>query len=238
MNKGKTVFAQLMSMIPEYEFDKCVSRYKGNYRVRNFTCRDHFYVMSFTQLTRRESLRDIECCLNAFSNKLYHSGIKHLVPQNTTGVIKDELIKLTGINSSKFYTEPIRLVTYEDYATNNVYCFLTNNTEFPALTVSELYRERWNIELFFKWIKQHLHIKSFYGTSQNAVYCQIWIAICIFLLIAIAKKRMQIKQSLYTFAQTLGLSLFEKIPINEMFNKNIEPPKNECFYNLFCDSDF
>lgn len=83
MNQGKTVFAQLMSMMPEYEFDKCVARYKGNYRVRNFTCRDHFYIMSFAQLTRRESLRDIENCLNAFSNKLYHCGIKHAVPRNT-----------------------------------------------------------------------------------------------------------------------------------------------------------
>ncbi len=83
MNQGKTVFAQLMTMIPEYEFDKCVARYKGNYRVRNFSCRDHFYVMSFAQLTHRESLRDIEDSLNAFSNKLYHSGIKHAVPRNT-----------------------------------------------------------------------------------------------------------------------------------------------------------
>jgi len=83
MNTGKTVFAQLMTMLPEYEFDKCVARYKGNYRVRNFSCRDHFYVMSFAQLTRRESLRDIENCLTAFSSKLYHCGIKHAVPRNT-----------------------------------------------------------------------------------------------------------------------------------------------------------
>lgn len=83
MNTGKTVFSQLMTMLPEYEFDKCVARYKGNYRVRNFTCRDHFYVMSFAQLTRRESLWDIENCLTAFSSKLYHCGIKHAVPRNT-----------------------------------------------------------------------------------------------------------------------------------------------------------
>lgn len=83
MNTGKTVFSQLMTMLPEYEFDKCVARYKGNYRVRNFTCRDHFYVMSFAQLTRRESFRDIENCLTAFSSKLYHCGIKHAVPRNT-----------------------------------------------------------------------------------------------------------------------------------------------------------
>lgn len=83
MNSGKTVFSQLMSMIPEYEFDKCVTRYNGNHRVRKFSCRDHFYVMSFAQLTQRESLRDIENCLTALSGKLYHCGIKHSAPRNT-----------------------------------------------------------------------------------------------------------------------------------------------------------
>ena len=341
MNSGKTVFAQLMSVIPEYEFDKCVSRYNGNHRVRNFTCRDHFYVMCFAQLTKRDSLRDIENCLKAVSSKLYHCGIRHAVPRNTlakanelrnwriyadfagvlvniarplyqnddnfrldidnlvyafdsstislclklcpwatfrenkgggkmhtlldlrgnlpvfvrlteasihdvnildelyiepaaiyvvdkayvdffrlfnringqkaffvtvakdnmqfeivgseptdiqSGVISDEMIRLTGPKSSKHYPEPLRMVTYEDFATNEVYRFITNNTVLDPLTISELYRERWQVELFFKWIKQHLRIKSFYGTSKNAVYCQIWIALCTYLILAIAKK--------------------------------------------------
>ena len=306
MNIGKTVFAQLMSMMPEYEFDKCVARYNGNHRVRNFTCRDHFYVMCFAQLTQRDSLRDIENCLNAVSNKLYHCGIRHAVPRNTlakanelrswriyadfaqvlvdiarpmyqndnnfrldmdnlvyafdsstislclklcpwatfrenkggvkmhtlldlrgnlpvfvrlteasvhdvrildelyiepaaiyvidrgyldyfrlynrihgqraffvslakdnmkydvisssptdmqTGVISDEMIRLAGYRTAKYYPEALRMVVYEDFAANVVYEFITNNTAFDPLTISELYRERWQVELFF-YVKQ------------------------------------------------------------------------------------
>lgn len=98
------------------------------------------------------------------------------------------------------------MVVYEDFATGNLYRFITNRLGYDALTIAELYRERWNVELFFKWIKQHLHIKSFYGTSENAVYTQIWIAICAFLLLAIAKKHMHIEEpSLYMISQTIGV---------------------------------
>lgn len=391
MNQGKTVFAQLMTMIPEYEFDKCVDRYNGNHRVRHFTCRDHFYVMSFAQLTQRDSLRDIENCLKAVSGKLYHCGIKHAVPRNTlakanelrdwriyadfarvlidiarpmyqrdnnfrldidnlvyafdsstislclklcpwatfrenkggikmhtlldlrcnlpvfvylseasvhdvnildklyiepaaiyvndlgyldffrmfnlihkkraffvsrakdnmryvvessnsidnqTGVVSDELIRLTGYQSKKHYPEPIRMVTYEDYATSVVYRFITNNTEFDPLTISELYRERWQVELFFKWIKQHLRIKSFYGTSQNAVFCQIWIALCMFLILAIAKKRWKIDQTLYSFSQICGITPFEKVPLNELFSRSSTIVPIDDTPNLFSDNNF
>ena len=375
MYTGKTVFAQLMKFLPEYEFQKCVDHYKGDYRVRKLTCREHFLVMSFAQLTGRESLRDIENCLTAFSGKLYHSGISKPVSRSTladanekrdwriyadfaqilikqarplyiddndfrvdldnvvyafdsttidlclslypwarfhhqkgavkmhtlldlrgsipvfiditegsahdvnsldvmpiepgsyyimdkgyidfyrlytlfhqaraffvtrakdnfqykviseaevdkeAGLISDQIVKLTTYKSSKSYPEVIRLVVYEDYATNTVYSFMTNDFDLPALSIAELYRERWKVETFFKWIKQHLHIKAFYGTSQNAVHCQIWIAISTYLLIAIAKKKHDLAISLYTFAQTLGLTLFEKTPIKELFNnKNL-----------------
>ena len=138
------------------------------------------------------------------------------------GLISDQLVKLTGYKSSKSYPEAFRLVIYEDYATGIVYTFMTNDFDLQALSIAELYRERWKVELFFKWIKQHLHIKAFFGTSQNAVACQIWIAICTYLLIAIAKKKLDLAISLYTFAQTLGLTLFEKTPIKELFNnKNL-----------------
>jgi hypothetical protein len=379
MYTGRTVFAQLMMFMPENEFQKCVDHYKGDYRVRSFSCREHFLVMSFAQLTGRESLRDIENCLTAFSNKLYHSGIKQPISRSTladanekrdwriyadfaqvlikearplyfndkdfrldldnmvyafdsttidlclslypwakfhhqkgavkmhtlldlrgsipifiditegavhdinsldkmpvdpgsyyimdkgyvdfhrlytlihqrrafyvsrakdniryeaisssevdktAGIISDQLVILTGYKSSKYYPEEFRLVVYEDYATSVVYTFMTNDFNLPALTIAELYRERWKIELFFKWIKQHLHIKAFYGTSPNAVYCQIWIAICTYLMIAIAKKKLNLAISLYTFAQTMGLTLFEKTPIKELFDNNIN------FYNL------
>jgi len=374
MHLGKTVFSQLMMFMPEFEFNKCVARYKGDYRVRNFSCREHFLVMSFAQLSGRESLRDIENCLTAFSSKLYHSGLSKPVSKSTladanekrnwriyadfaqvlikkarplyfkdkefrldidnmvyafdsttidlclslypwarfrhqkgavkmhtlldlrgsipifiditegavhdvnsldkmpvepgsyyvmdkgyidfhrlytlihlnrafyvsrakdnikyqtvslspvdktTGVISDQLVRLTGYKSSRSYPEIFRLVVYEDFATNVVYTFMTNDFDLPALTIAELYRERWKVELFFKWIKQHLRIKAFYGTSPNAVYCQIWIAICTYLLVAIAKKKLNLAITLYTFAQTLGLTLFEKTPVKELFENDI-----------------
>ena len=130
------------------------------------------------------------------------------------------------------------MVVYEDFATGNLYRFITNRLGYDALTIAELYRERWNVELFFKWIKQHLHIKSFYGTSENAVYTQIWIAICAFLLLAIAKKHMHIEEpSLYMISQTIGgTMLFERIPIPELFNKPIiNVPMDNGQLDLFRD---
>lgn len=110
-------------------------------------------------------------------------------------------------------------------ATDNVCRFLTNHLGCGALTIAELYRERWNVELFFKWIKQHLHIKSFYGTSENAVYTQIWIAVCSFLILALAKKKLNLGQSLYTISQTLGFVLFAKVPIINCLTKIKNPFK-------------
>ena len=392
MNKGKTIFSQIMSLIPERDFKACVDRYKGNYRARNFSCRDQFLVMSYAQLTGRDSLRDIENCLMALSTKLYHCGISYAVPLNTlakanenrdwhiykdfaevllkkvrplyakdhfrleldnmvyafdsstislclklcpwakfrktkggikmhtlldlrgnlpvsvylttasvndvkgldelyiepaaiylmdkgyvdfnrlfklinkknayfvtrakdnmlfevvsassvdqsTGVIADEHIKLTGLRTSKWYPEELRMLTYEDYATNNVYRFLTNNMEYEAITISELYRERWNVELFFKWIKQHLRIKSFYGTSENAIYLQIWIAICTYLLLAYAKKMMHIEQSLHTISKNVGRFLTDKTHLSELFNKAVPKEEREdlWYLSLFKADDF
>ncbi len=389
MNIGKTVFAQLMSFLPTYEFNKCVEKYKGNHRVRNFTCKEHFYVMGFAQLTYRESLRDIESCLTAFSNKLYHSGIKQPVPKSTlaeanesrdwriyadyaqvlikearhlyekdnefkldvknmvyaldsstidlclslfpwakfrknkgavkmhtlldlrgsiptfvhltdglchdvnvmehivvepgaiyvmdkgyvdffrfytiiheqraffvtrakdnmaarrvysrkvdktTGLKYDQSIKLTGFYIKKDYPDYLRRIKYRDAETGKVYVFLTNNLELPALTIAQLYKERWKIELFFKWIKQHLRIKAFYGTSRNAVYTQIWIAICMYLLVSIVKKKMKLEPPLYTLLQIFSLTLFEKMPINELFintNYNLTSPNSSNQLNIW-----
>lgn len=176
MNKGKTIFSQIMSLILERDFKACVDRYKGNYRARNFSCRNQFLVMSYAQLTGRDSLRDIENCLMALS------------------------------------------------------------MEYEAIT--KLYRERWNVELFFKWIKQHLNIKSFYGTSENSIYLQIWIAICTYLLLAYAKKVMHIEQSLHTISKNVGLFLTDKTHLNELFNKAV--PKEEpedLWYSSFIKPD-
>lgn len=377
MNIGKTVFAQIMSFLPDYEFNKCVDKYKGNHRVRSFTCKEHFYVMGFAQLTYRESLRDIESCLTAFSSKLYHSGIKQPVSRSTLaeanenrdwriyadfaqvlirearrlykqdnefaldidnmvyaldsstidlslslfpwakfrkakGAVKmhtlldlrgsiptfvhltdglchdvnvldhiviepgaiyvmdkgyvdyfrfyslihqqrgffvtrakdnmaarrvysrkvdktiglkyDQSVKLTGFYIKKDYPDYLRRIKYQDEETGKIYVFLTNNFELSALLIAQLYKERWKIELFFKWIKQHLRIKSFYATSRNAVYCQIWIAICMYLLVAILKKRLKLEHSLYTLLQVFSLTLFEKVTINKLFTNSIYKP--------------
>ena len=136
-----------------------------------------------------------------------------------TGVVSDEYIRLTGQNAKYDYPDLMRLVVYEDFSTGNVYRFLTNDFLHEAITIAELYRERWQVELFFKWIKQHLRIKSFFGTSQNAVFTQIWIAVCDYLLLLIARKVYNIEQELYIFSQAIGLVLLEQIPLTELFCK-------------------
>jgi len=368
MNTGQTIFSQIMSCIPKYEFEKRVIKYKGNYKIRQFSCWDQFLSMSFAQLTYRESLRDIEVCLNAQPNKLYHMGIKGhvsrtnlananrkrdwriyaefaqvlisnarklyhddpefivdldntiyaldattidlclslfpwakfrkskgavklhtlldiqgsipvfieittglvhdvnildvLIPEpgsfyimdrgyldferlyrikenfgyfiirakknmkfhrtqskkvdKSTGLRCDQVIRLSGFNTRKSYPDKLRRVKYHDSQTDKILVFLTNNFDIPALTVAELYRNRWKVELFFKWIKQHLKIKSFFGTSPNAVKTQIWIAISIYVMVAIIRKMEKIELNLYTILQIFSVSLFEKVPIYQL----------------------
>ena len=157
MNQGKTVFAQIMSLIPRYEFDKCVKRYNGNRHAIGFKCRDQFMVKSLAHINETKDWRiyhDFGQILITWARKLYQN-------------------------------EPSRL----------------------------------DVECFFKWIKQRLHIKSFYGTSQNAVFSQIWIAICDYLLLAIAKKAYHVDQDLYIFSAAIGKVLFERKPLGELFVK-------------------
>jgi len=364
MNIGKTIFSQLMDFIPPYEFQKCVDRYSGNYKVKTFSCWDQYLCMAFAQLTYRESLRDIQVCLRAAHTKLYHMGIRGNVSRNTlananqvrdwriyadfaqglittarslyskddfglqleqtvyaldattidlclslfpwakfrktkgavkmhtlldlrgnipttiiithgkvhdvhaldrlvieagaiyimdrgyldferlytiqqcsaffvtraksnfdfkrlysqpvdksTGVQCDQIILLNGFYARKDYPDKLRRIRYFDAENNKRLVFLTNNFALPAITIAELYRNRWQIELFFKWIKQHLRIKAFYGTSENAVKTQIWIAISVYVLVAIVKKRLWLEQSLYTILQVLSVTLFEKTAI-------------------------
>jgi len=364
MHTGRIVFSQLMDFLPMYEFNKCVHRYQGDYRVRHFSCLDQFLCMAFAQLTYRESLRDIETCLRAMNRKLYHAGIRGRVSRSTLadanekrpwqiyaefaqaliriarplyasddfgveleqtayaldattinlclslfpwakfrkrkGAVKlhtlldlrgnlpttviithgkvhevnildalpiepgaiyvmdrgyvdfarlykivlapafyviraknnfnfrrlyshsvdkqaglqcDQTILLNGFYPSQEYPDQLRRIRYFDAEINKRFVFLTNHFELSALTVATLYQHRWQIELFFKWIKQHLRIKSFYGTSENAVKTQIWIAISVYVLVAIVKKRLKLEKSLYTILQVLSLTLFEKIPI-------------------------
>ncbi len=364
MNSGRTVFSQLISFLPDREFRRCVARYGGDRRLREFSCWDQYLTMAFAQLTYRESLRDIEACLRSLQGKLYHLGFrghvsrstladanenrdwrifadfaqvligiarplyahdpmgvdleqslyaldsttidlclslfpwarfrKHkaavkmhtlldlhgniptfirvtegklhdvnildeLLPEagafyvmdrgyidferlfiftlcsaffvvrtkenvllqrrysrpvdKTTGLRSDHTVILTAIDSAKAYPDPLRRVTYFDAEKEKRLKFLTNNFALPALTIAQIYKCRWQVELFFKWIKQHLRIKGFYGTSENAVKTQIWIAVSVYVLVAIIRKRLGLEGSLYQILQILSLTLFEKVPI-------------------------
>ena len=134
------------------------------------------------------------------------------------GILSDQTILLTGVQSQSDYPEKLRRVHYYDTEHSNHLYFLTNNFVYPALTIAKLYKRRWEIELFFKWIKQNLRIKVFFGLSENAVKAQIWIALCVYLLCAIIKKKLKLEISLYTFLQVVSVSIFEKIPISQAFS--------------------
>ena len=136
----------------------------------------------------------------------------------TTGLICDQTIVLTGFYTRQGFDRPLRRVKFNDPETGKSLVFLTNNFALPALTIARLYKYRWQVELFFKWIKQHLRIKAFFGTSENAVKAQIWSAVCVYVLVAIVKKRLGIKASLYEMLQILSLTLFEKIKLLQLFS--------------------
>ena len=137
----------------------------------------------------------------------------------TTGLRSDQTIKLTGPKTSERYPEPLRRIGYYDINTNKRFVFLTNNFALDALTIAQLYKCRWQIELFFKWIKQHLRIKAFFRTSSNAVKTQIWIAVSIYLVVAIMKKELGLKQSLYEILQIFSITLFQKELITQVLMK-------------------
>lgn len=367
MNHGKLVFSQVIDHLPLTTFRKCVNRYRGNYKVKSFTCLDQYLCMAFAQMTFRESLRDIEVCLRAQKSKLYHMGIRSAVSRNTlananktrdwriyaefaqsliqtarrlyidekfdfelentayaldsstidlclsvfpwahfrqtkaaiklhtlldlrgniptfihitdgklhdvhildillpeagsfyimdrgyldfarlygmhrssaffviraksnlkfrriyshpidksTGLRCDQTIKLTGFYTAKDFPEKLRRIKHYDPESGRTFVFLTNHFVLPATTIAELYRCRWRVELFFKWIKQHLRIKAFYGTTENAVKTQIWIAVSVYVLVAIIKKRLKLDMSLYTILQILSVTVFNKIPLYQM----------------------
>ena len=372
MYSGKTVIAQLLDFLPKRRFDGLVKKYKGNHRTRKFSCWDQFLCMAFAQLTYRNSIRDVEACLNAQPKKLYHMGIKGNPSKNNiaeanqnrdwriyaefaqiliaqardlyqeenpfsieldntvyaldastiylclslfpwakfkqtkgavklhtlmdirgsipsyieitdgsvhdvnildellfepgsyyimdrgyidfdrlfrihkslsyfvirakknldfrrlysapkmgkaSGVRSDQTIKLNGINTKNDYPETLRRIRYYDTVSDRYFVYLTNNFQIPAEVVAELYKNRWKVELFFKWIKQHLKIKRFYGMTFNAVKTQIWIAITIYVIIAIVKKKLDIKMSLYKMLQVLSVSLFERVILYDLLGE-------------------
>ena len=375
MNTGRPIFAQVMDFLPRRQFQKCVERYHGNYKVKSFSCFDQFLCMAFAQLTYRESLRDIEACLRSMHSKMYHMGFRSAIARNTlahanetrdwriyadfaqilihtarklyagedfgveldetvyaldsttidlclslfpwarfrqskgavklhtlldlrgpipsfiyitdglvhdvnildsiipepgalyimdrayldfsrlytvhqclgffltrakkrfrsrrltsrpidksTGLRCDQTVMLTGFYSLKEYPEKLRRIFFYDAVTDTRFVFLTNNFTLPALTITQLYKCRWQVEIFFKWIKQHLRIKNFYGTSPNAVKTQIWIAISVYVLIAILKKRLNVNLNLYTILQILSVTLFEKQPLAQIVTDYTRKP--------------
>ena len=154
----------------------------------------------------------------------------------STGVRSDQTVLLTSFESASAYPDPLRRVSFFDAETNKRLTFLTNNLALPALTIAQIYKQRWQVELFFKWIKQHLRIKAFYGTSENAVKTQIWIAVSVYVLVAIVRKRLGLEASLYQILQILSLTLFEKAPIlwalqAPDFNNDLVDSGNQ--FNLF-----
>lgn len=157
----------------------------------------------------------------AKSNFDYRRLYSHAIDK-TTGLKCDQTVLLNGDQSSKDYPEKLRRIKYFDAETNKMFVFLTNNFKLPAIVIADLYRCRWQVELFFKWIKQNLRIKSFYGTTDNAVKTQIWIAVSIYVLVAIIKKRLDLDMSLYTMLQILSVTLFEKIDINQLFKNTVD----------------
>lgn len=379
MHSGQTVFKQLLQHLPRYEFNLCVNRYCGEYWAKSFSTYDQFLCLAYAQMAGRESLRDIETCLNSHQEKLYHIGFRGAVSRTTladanerrdwrifqdfghvlictaqqlyqsdvlaielkqplyafdsttidlclslfpwaefrktkaavkmhtlvdlrgpipvwvaittgkvhdvkmldampvakdafytmdkgyvdfarlygihkqgaffvirakenlkcrrlysmpknkeTGVRADQVITLVTHKSKKGYPERLRRVSFVDKERNKRFVFLTNNYEISAETVAAVYKQRWQVELFFKWIKQHLRIKSFVGTSVNAVKSQIWVALCIYLLVAITKKKLEIPCSLYTFLQILEVNLFEKKPISSLVAEALKRKNDAC----------
>jgi transposase len=387
MNTGRTIFAQVMELLPLAEFRRCVERYDGDYKVQSFSCLDQFLSLAYAQLTYRESLRDIETCLRAHARQLYHMGFRGGISRNnlanancqrnwriyadfarvliaqaralyqdepfgleldqtvyafdsttidlclalfpwaqfrrhksavklhtlldlrgsiptavyvtggqvndvklldqlvweagafylldrgyidyrrlylitqalaffvtradqnmcfracewravdhTLGLRSDQTIRLTGPKSSRRYPVPLRRIHYVDTEKDLRLVFLTNNFQLAPLLIAQLYRARWQVELFFRWIKQHLHIRAFYGTSENAVKTQVWVAISVYVLVAILKKQLRLDLSLHKIVQILSATTFEKSPILLAFtqyNEQIQRIESSIQLDLF-----
>jgi hypothetical protein len=196
-----------------------------------------FYIMDrgFTDFARLFRFHEAGSffVIRAKSNLKVQRRYSHPVDRSI-GIICDQTITLTGFYAQKDFEAPLRRIRFKDPETAKTLIFLTNNFTLPTLTITDLYRCRWQVELFFKWIKQHLRIKVFFGTSENAVKTQIWIAISVYVLVAIIKKRLNLSSSLYEILQILSLTLFEKVPLDQLLTKIVSyeiqsTPENQLF---------
>ena len=389
MRAEKPIFSQLMEWIHGEQFRRCVNRYQGNYRLRNFSCWDQFLAMSFAQLTYRDSLADIEVCLRSRADPLYRLGFRSAIAHSTladanrardwriyhdlaqllitrarrlyadesfgvelqqtvyaldsttidlclslfpwarfrstkaavklhtlldlrgpiptmisisdgkmadvnvldqlilepgafyvmdrgyvdfarlyrfvlagaffvtraksglrihrlesrpvdesAGVRSDQIVWLTLPKSVEHYPDRFRRVSYRDPETDQALVFLTNNFDLPPLVIAQLYKGRWRVELFFKWIKQNLRIQHFFGTTDNAVKTQVWIAICVYVLVAIVRKELGLELSLSQIFQVLSVNVFEQVPLLELIAKAASQKEttdlhNQLLFNIF-----
>src|SRR4030043_11093 len=182
-----------------------------------------FYIVDrgYLDFTRLHKIhRAFACFVTRAQTNFQFKRLYSQPVDKSTGVQCDQIIVLKGFYAKKDYPDKLRRIRYFDATQNKWFVFLTNNFTLPALTIAQLYQSRWQIELFFKWIKQHLRIKAFYGTRENAVKTQIWIAISVYVLVAIVKRQLKLSLSPYTILQILSLTLFEKMPLYQAFAKN------------------
>jgi len=198
-----------------------------------------FYVMDrgFLDFGRLHALHRAQAffVIRAKSNLQYRRLYSHPIDK-VSGLRCDQTVVLTGVQSCTDYPPPLRRIKFYDAKHDKLLVFLTNHFDLPALTITQLYRCRWQVELFFKWIKQHLRIKAFFGTSENAVKTQVWIAIAVYVLVAVVKKRLKIDASLHTILQILSLTLFEKTPLDQLLariDREDESMENGNQLNLF-----
>lgn len=224
-NKGGIklhVQLDLKTAIPEFIYFSTASVHDVNaldfirFEVNSFYVMDRGYV-DYKRLYRIH--RSGAFYITRAKDNMSYRRIKSNAVDKTTGVICDQLVLLNNFYAIKDYPEKIRRIKFYDTQTGKTFVFLTNNFHVAAKDIALLYKQRWQIELFFKWIKQHLKIKSFWGQTENAVKTQIWIAISVYVLVAIAKKKFMLQQSLYEILQILSISIFEKMPINQLFQQ-------------------
>ena len=193
-----------------------------------------FYLMDrgYVDFARLYTMQQASAFFITRSKRNFQYQRRYSYPvDKSTGLRCDQTIILTGVNTAKHYPMPLRRIRYYDAETDKSLTFITNNFVLPALIIAHLYKARWQVELFFKWIKQHLRIKTFYGTSANAVKTQVWIAVSVYVLVAILKKRLALDQSLYTILQFLSVSIFEKTPVSEAFLQEFNKTRTSEYHN-------
>lgn len=229
MHCGKILFTQVLDYLPWEKFERIVKRYNGDKHVRNLSCSEQFRILAFAQLTYRESLRDIEVCLGAQRQKLYHMGIRRPVAKSTLSDANETRDwRIYAEFAQKLIAEARKLYIDEELGLDlagTVYALDSTTIDlcmsvFPWASFRST-KSAVKMHTLLEWIKQHLRIKRFYGTSENAVKTQIWIAVSVYVLIAIVKKRLNLGASLYTLLQVLSVSIFEKIQLSCAFENPI-----------------